>query len=118
VNNALDATVIVVSLVVAAYALVAALLNRPPGLVQLIGLGLIEVAVLALAVGVAVSVAGGGRPAEPATFAGYLLTCLLLPPAGGVLARMEPTRWGSATVCGAALIVPVLVVRLGQVWHG
>ena len=117
-NSALDAVVYVVSLAVAAYALLETLLNRSPGRVQLVGLGLVEAALLALTAGVVVDVAGGGRPAELATFVGYLLTALLLPPAGGVLARMEPTRWGSATVCGAALVVPVLVVRLGQVWHG
>jgi len=117
-NSALSAVVYAVSLAVAAYALVAALMDRPPGRVQLIGLGLVEAAVLALAVGVVADVAGGGRPVETATFVGYLLTTLLLPPAAAALARMEPTRWGSAIVCGAALIVPVLVVRLGQVWHG
>lgn len=117
-NSTLDTIVIVASLAVAAYALVATLLDRPPGRIQLIGLCLVEAAALALAVGVIASFAGGGRPAEAPTFFGYLLTTLLLPPAGAVLARMEPTRWGSATVCGAALIVPVLVVRLGQVWHG
>ncbi|WP_249714804.1 hypothetical protein [Rhizomonospora bruguierae] len=117
-NSVLSAIVYVVSLAVAVYALVEALVDRPPGRIQVVGLGLVEAAVLALSVGVLVDVIGGGRPAETATFIGYLLTTLLLPPAGVALARMEPTRWGSTTVCGAALIVPVLVVRLGQVWHG
>ena len=45
-----------------------------------------------------------------------LLPALLLPPAAWILARMEPTRYGSLIVGVAALIMPVLVLRMGQVW--
>ena len=34
-----------------------------------------------------------------------------------VLARMEPTRWGSAIVCAVCLVTPVVVVRLQQTWE-
>jgi hypothetical protein len=52
------------------------------------------------------------------TFVGYMLTTLLLLPAGAVLARMEPTRWGSGLIGAAAVIVPVLLLRMQQVWGG
>ncbi len=47
---------------------------------------------------------------------GYLITTLALLPAGVIMARMEPTRWGSVILGGAALVVPVLVIRLQQVY--
>jgi hypothetical protein len=43
---------------------------------------------------------GGDRPVELATFVGYLLTAVLFLPAAAVLARMEPTRWGSVIMGG------------------
>ena len=65
--------------------------------------------------------ARGGGPDDGGlvvTLIGYMLTALLLPPAGAVLARMEPTRWGSLLIGSAAVIVPVLILRLGQIWNG
>ena len=51
-----------------------------------------------------------------ATFIGYLITTLCLPPLAAVLARMEPTRWGSVIVTVVRPVVPVLVLRLQQTW--
>jgi hypothetical protein len=67
-----------------------------------------------------VQLSGGHRPVggDMVTLIGYLLTAVLLPPAGLVLARMEPTRWGSLLIGAAAFIVPVLILRLGQIWNG
>lgn len=59
---------------------------------------------------------GGDRPVELATFVGYLLTAVLFLPAAAVLARMEPTRWGSVIMGGAAVVVAVLSLRLLQTW--
>ena len=42
---------------------------------------------------------------------------VVVPPAGVVLARMEPTRWGSLLIGAAAVVVPVLILRLGQIWN-
>jgi hypothetical protein len=36
-------------------------------------------------------------------------------PTAAVLARMEPTRWGSLILGVAALVMPVLVLRLQQI---
>jgi hypothetical protein len=120
VNGTLAAVVIVASLVLAAWSLLTAVLNRPTGATHLVAAVLIEAGVLVLATVALVTMAGGDPPAEAATFVGYLITTVCLLPTGVVLARMEPTRWGSAIMCGAALILPVLVVRLQQVWeaHG
>ena len=115
-NGAVNATTIILSLVVAGWGLVATLRNRPPDLAQLIGLAVVEVAVIALAVA-AITAADGRHPAEPGTFWGYLVTIVCLPPIAAVLARMEPTRWGSVIVTVNCLVVPVLVLRLQQTWE-
>jgi hypothetical protein len=116
-NSALSAATIILSLVLAGWGLVATLRNRAPDLFHLIGLAVVEAAIIALAVAAIVSVAGGDRPAEPGTFWGYVVTILCLPPIAAVLARMEPTRWGSVIVTVICLVVPVLVLRLQQTWE-
>jgi hypothetical protein len=116
VNSFLGTATIILSLLTAGWALLTTLRGRAPGASHLIALAVVEVAVVALAVAAVVAVAGGERPDEPGTFWGYVLTILCLPPLAAVLARMEPTRWGSAIVTVVCLVVPVLVVRLQQTW--
>ncbi|MCX5120682.1 hypothetical protein OG992_26210 [Micromonospora sp. NBC_00362] len=108
---------IVLSLLVAVWALVAAVRHRPPDRLQFVGLAVVEVALLVLSVLALIAVGGGDRPGEPGAFFGYLVTLVCLPPLAWVLARMEPTRWGSAIVCAVCLVAPVVVVRLQQTWE-
>ncbi|MFY1680742.1 hypothetical protein ACN265_04300 [Micromonospora sp. WMMD730] len=117
VDGVLATVTIGLSLILALWALVAAVRHRPPDLVQSVGLGLLEVALLALTVLALVAVVGGERAGEPGAFFGYLVTLVCLPPLAWVLARMEPTRWGSAIVCAVCLVLPVVVVRLQQTWE-
>ncbi|MEV4713077.1 hypothetical protein [Micromonospora sp. NPDC049374] len=116
-DGALAVAAIVLSLLVAGWALVAALRHRPPDRMQLIGLAVLELLLLGLVLVTAVALAGGDRPGEPGSFFGYLVTLVCLPPLAAVLARMEPTRWGSAIVCAVCLVTPVVVVRLQQTWQ-
>nr|WP_205807268.1 hypothetical protein [Micromonospora sp. HNM0581] len=104
-------------MLVAGWALVVALRHRPPDRIQLIGLAGLELLLLGLVLVTAVALAGGERPGEPGTFFGYLVTLVCLPPLAVVLARMEPTRWGSAIVCAVCLVTPVVVIRLQQTWQ-
>ena len=107
---------IVLSLLVAGWALVATLRHRAPDRPQFAGLAVLEAALLVLAVGTLAALGGGQRPDEPGAFFGYLATLVCLPPLAWVLARMEPTRWGSAIVCTICLVTPVVLVRLQQTW--
>ncbi|MFD0786598.1 hypothetical protein ACFQZ8_22085 [Micromonospora azadirachtae] len=117
VDGLLATASIVLSLLLAVWSLVSAMRNRPPDRWQLIGLGVLELVLIALTVVALVAIAGGDRPGEPGAFFGYLVTLLCLPPLAVVLARMEPTRWGSAIVCAVCLVTPVVVVRLQQTWE-
>ncbi|MFI6133397.1 hypothetical protein [Micromonospora sp. NPDC051141] len=117
VDGVLPTIAIVLSLAVAVWALVAAVRQQPPDRIQFAGLAVVEVALLALTVVALVALGGGDRPGEPGAFFGYLVTLVCLPPLAWVLARMEPTRWGSAIVCAVCLVTPVVVVRLQQTWE-
>ncbi|MGK5519256.1 hypothetical protein ACSNN9_07845 [Micromonospora sp. URMC 107] len=117
VDGLLATASIVLSLLVAAWALVATLRHRAPDRAQFVGLAVLEVALLALAALALVAIGGGERPGEPGAFFGYLATLVCLPPLAWVLARMEPTRWGSAIVCAVCLVTPVVAVRLQQTWE-
>jgi hypothetical protein len=115
VNGPLSVATIAAALVLAAWFLLRSALNRAPTRFDLLataGLGVL-VAVL-----VVVAVAGlfdGERPAETSTFVGYLITTIAFAPAGFLLARMEPTRWGTLILGIACLVLPVLVLRLQQI---
>jgi len=101
--------------VLAAWYLLRCALNRPPSrtdLLAVLGLALLVVVLLVFAV---VGLFGGERPRETATFIGYLITTIAFAPAGFVLARMEPTRWGTLILGIACLVLPVLVLRLQQI---
>lgn len=116
VDGVLATVAIVLPLVLAGWSLLVTVRNQPPDRAQLIGLAVVELTLVALAVVALVAWAGGERPAEAGTFLGYLLTLVCLPPLAAVLARMEPTRWGSAIVTVVCLVIPVVVLRLQQTW--
>jgi hypothetical protein len=110
--------VVVAALVVAAWCLLGAARGRGIDRYQLAGLAVVEALVLVhTAYGIS-GLAGGHRPREYATFVGYLVAFPLILPLGTLLARLEPTRWGSVVAAGACLVDAVLVLRLHQVWTG
>lgn len=98
------------------WCLVSAARGRFLNQTQYSGLLVLSLVVLVQTIVATVRLFGGERPHELATFVGYLLTTVLLLPAGVSLARMEPTRWGSVIAGSASLIVAVLTLRLMQVW--
>lgn len=114
--DGLATTIIVVALAVAAFAGIMAFVDRPPRLTQLVGLVVVEAVLLVQAVIAIGRLFGADRPDQLATFIGYLLTAVLLPPLAALLGWTERTRWGSAIVAAAGLIVAIMVVRLQQVW--
>jgi hypothetical protein len=110
--------VVVASLLAAGWCLVGVVRGRglDPG--QLLGLGAVELLVLVHAGYGIAGLARGHHPHEYGTFVGYVIAFVLILPLGTLLARLEPTRWGSVIALVACLVEPVLVVRLHQVWTG
>jgi hypothetical protein len=103
---------IVPALLLSAWGFLAAALNRPPDRAHTIGTVLATLGVLVYLVVLVTGTEGGSS----ATFIGYAATALLLPAGAWSLARLEPTRYGSLIVGFGALILPVLALRMWQVW--
>jgi hypothetical protein len=116
--DGLATIIIVLALGVAAFSGVMALLDRPPRLPHLAGLAMVEVVLLVQAVVAMARMFSGDRPDNLATFVGYLLTAVLIPPLAALLGWSERSRWGSAIISAGCLVVPVMVVRLQQLWQG
>jgi hypothetical protein len=116
--SGLATVIIVTALVVAGFSGLMAFLNRPPQLLHLVGLAAVELALVVQAVVATGRLFTEPRPDALATFIGYLLTAVLIPPLAALLGWAERTRWGSVIIAAACLVVPVMVVRLEQVWSG
>jgi hypothetical protein len=115
VNGPLSVATIVAALALAIWCLARAGLNRAPSRFDLGATLALSLLVAVLVIVAAVGLVDGSRPRETGTFIGYLLTTIAFAPAGFVLARMEPTRWGSLILGVACLVLPVLVLRLQQI---
>lgn len=105
-------------LLLAAWAVLQAALDRRVSGAQLLGCAVLEVALVGQAVGGVVALAVTDRPVEPVTFVGYQLTLVLMLPLGVFWAIAERSRWGNGVLAVACAVVPVLLVRLGQIWAG
>jgi hypothetical protein len=112
----LAVAIMLASLLVGAWCLASAARNRFLNQAQYSSLLGLAALVLLQTVVAAVRLIAGDHPVEFATFIGYLLTTALLLPAGLMLARSEPTRWGSVIAGGSAVTVAALTLRLLQVW--
>ncbi|MFD1148803.1 hypothetical protein [Saccharothrix hoggarensis] len=114
----------VVALVAALWSLVLMIADRPITLATKPTLGLaavvvlLEVGLLAQAVVGVVNVLGADRELDRATFVGYLIGAAVVLPLGAFWSLAERSRWGAGTLAVACLSVPVMILRLNQVWAG
>lgn len=104
------------SLALGAWAAASALRDRAVVLRQLIGAGVVEVALIGQAVVAVVALARGHDLAEPLTFWGYVVFALLILPGVGVVALVERTRWSSVVLLIGCLTIAVMELRMTQVW--
>ncbi len=117
VSSALVVAVTVVAALVALAGLASTLARRRIGLLHLWGTALLEALLLVQAVLAVVLLVRGERPADTPTFLGYLGGIVLLPVAGALWARSEPTRWAGTVLAVAAGAVGVMIWRLLQLWE-
>ncbi|MFE9750285.1 hypothetical protein ACFYOT_35725 [Saccharothrix saharensis] len=117
----------VVALVAALWSLVLVVTDRPITLATKPTLGLaavvvlLEAGLLVQAVVAAVRVFGADRgEVDLATFLGYLVASIAVLPVGAFWALGDRSRWGAGVLAVACLSVPVMVLRLDQLWaaHG
>jgi hypothetical protein len=116
VNGAVPTTIIVVGLALAGYALVLTARNRRMSVPLLAAAGVLEILLLVEVGLIVAKLAGGQRPASPATLIGYLIAMPLVPVAAAFWGLVERSRWGPAVVAVAGLVAAVLMVRLHQIW--
>ena len=114
-NGPLSVATIVAALLLAAWFLLRAGLNRAPSRFDLLAPAVLSGLVAVLVVVAVVGLFDGSRPSDTPTFAGYLITTVGFAPVALYLARLEPTRWGSLILGVACLVLPVLVLRLQQI---
>lgn len=109
---------IIAGLLIAAWAAVLMVMNRPVGrALQYSVLGLAGMFVV-LAIGGIVQMIGTDRDFARAEFVGYLLLSPLIPLGAWWWSRNDKSRAGSGVVLVVGLVMPVLVVRIQQVWAG
>lgn len=106
------------ALAVAVWSLVLVVRNRPPNRPLLVGLAAVEVLLLVQAAIAVVLLFSGERPGSLVTFLAYLVGILLVLPLGTVWALAERTRSSTAVLGIACVTVPVLLLRMYQVWEG
>ncbi len=89
--------------------------NRTLGLLAVIELGLVVQLVIGL-----VQVSGDHTGVSVAVYVAYLVGALLILPVGVVWSSAERNRNGTAVLLIAVLVVPVLFLRLHDLWsaHG
>jgi hypothetical protein len=117
VTTALVVVITVVGVVVAGLGVAGTLAGRRIGLIHVAAAGLLEAVLLLQAVVAVVALTGGHRPAELATFLSYLIAVLLVPVAGLLWARSEPTKWAGTVLAVAAAVAVVMGWRLLQLWQ-
>jgi hypothetical protein len=116
VTDWLTTTLTVVSLLLAAVATGYVVLDRATddwllGLVGLLAVG----TVVQLVTG-AVALARTDADVSGPSFVGYLIALVLVPPAATIWALGERSRAGTSVLIVAGLLVPFLMLRLGQIW--
>lgn len=91
-------------------------LGRLPDNLLVAGLALLELGLVAQALIGLVQVVTADRDLPAFTFIGYLVGVLVILPIGFVWAIGEKSRSGTAVLLIAVGVVPVLILRLEQIW--
>jgi hypothetical protein len=126
VNEVLATTLVFVALAAALWSAVLVVAGQPARVDRWYGVGALGVVAL-LELGLVVQAVGGivamfvtERELDGFSFAGYLVGPVLVVPVAVFWALAERTRWGPAVLVVGCLAVPVMLLRLRQVWdaHG
>ena len=108
--------VIVASLVLLVWSLVYVAINRPPDLPLLGGIAVLEVMLVGLLVGGVWQMAHDDHDFARLEFVGYLLAIVAIPPVAVRWVRGEKSRAAAGVLAVVFLTIPVLVLRVQQVW--
>lgn len=115
--SALATGLIIGSLVVVLWCVGLVILNKPVNDPTLGLLALLELALLVQVVFGIINLVNTDRDVSGATFVGYLIAALLILPLATFWSLAERSRWGTTVVIIGCLVLPVLIVRLNQIWN-
>ncbi len=118
VHSPLVATVVVLSLLALVCGVVVAVRDRPPGPVTLAVTVLAALATLLQSLVAGYELTQGSRPAELATYVGYLIGIAIVLPLAGTWAVAERTRWSGLVIAVAGFTVAVMTARLVMLARG
>ncbi|MGH8792808.1 MAG: hypothetical protein ACRDXX_09190 [Stackebrandtia sp.] len=91
---------------------------KPVTFAHLVGLGGLEVLLVAQAVVSTVLLARlSGGADNTILFVGYLATAVLILPVAAIWGLTDRSRWGSAVAGGASLSVAAILMRMDQIWQ-
>ena len=93
-------------------------MNKPVGRALQYGVLILTGMFVILAIGGIVQMFGTDRDFARAEFVGYLLLSPLIPLGAWWWSKNDKSRAGSGVVLVIGLVMPVLVVRIQQVWAG
>ena len=117
-SDGLQIALTVLSLLVAALALVYVVRDRAADRVLVVGIGVLWLGTLVQLVVGLVNLPGADEDVNGVVFVLYLLGLVATPPVTAWWARGEPSRAGSGVVVVAGLLVPFLLLRLDTLWGG
>jgi hypothetical protein len=123
VIDALSTTLTFVALGAGLWAVVLMIANRPVAPRRWFGLGLLgvlallELGLLAQAVAGFVQLFATEREVDGLSFGGYLVGAVVVVPVAAVWSLAERSRWGPGVLLVGCLAIPVMIVRLGQLWN-
>ncbi|MCH7229391.1 hypothetical protein L0U85_00715 [Glycomyces sp. L485] len=109
-------TVQAAALALAAWFFVDTARSKEVGPANVVGVGVLEVLLLAQLVTSIVLVPGASGSGK-ALFFSYLVTTLLVPVAALFWGSIDRSRWGIGTVAASGLIVAALMLRIHQIWE-
>ncbi|WP_026928497.1 hypothetical protein [Glycomyces tenuis] len=104
------------ALALAAWFFVDTARSKEVGRANVVGVGVLEVLLLAQLV-TAIIVVPGAEGGGKALFFSYLVTTLLVPVAALFWGSIDRSRWGIGTVAASCLIVAALMLRVHQIWE-
>ena len=120
--DALSTTLTFVALGAGLWAVVLLIADRPVlprrwyGLGLLGVLALLELGLLVQAVVGLVQLFTTERDLDKFSFGGYLIGALVVIPVAAFWSLAERSRWGPGVLLVGCLAIPVMIVRLGQLW--
>ena len=109
---------IAAGLAVAVWSTVQLIAKKPIGRPLRLAVWLLELMVIAFAIGGLVQMLSADHDLARAEFAGYLIGMCLIPVGALWWTRTDETRAGTAVLAVIGLVTSILVLRVQQVWLG